>query len=173
MVYRFRAKLKFNSNGINNNIAQWCNDQASQRMDMAFHLNKGKRNEEPSHHTIKNNGEIWDCDIFVPDSEKSILEDLFAQIESIWSNIASSETEEDIQPYMDIHICHNGENKPCEKPYMVKREEYSEMEEWTQPEGSHDAYMEGDIVTHNGDTWISAIDNNTWEPGVYGWDIYG
>ena len=24
--------------------------------------------------------------------------------------------------------------------------------------------------THGGKTWVSAIDNNIWEPGVYGWE---
>lgn len=40
---------------------------------------------------------------------------------------------------------------------------------WTQPLGATDAYMQGDVVTHNNKTWISDIDNNVWEPGVYGW----
>ena len=42
--------------------------------------------------------------------------------------------------------------------------------EWVQPLGSEDDYNIGDKVTHNGKTWISTIDNNVWEPGVYGWD---
>ena len=41
--------------------------------------------------------------------------------------------------------------------------------EWIQPTGAHDAYALGSIVTHNGSTWTSTVDANTWEPGVYGW----
>lgn len=41
--------------------------------------------------------------------------------------------------------------------------------EWVQPTGAHDAYQKGDQVSHNGDTWISDVDGNTWEPGEYGW----
>lgn len=41
--------------------------------------------------------------------------------------------------------------------------------EWEQPESTN-PYMKGDKVTHNGKTWVSNIDNNVWEPGVYGWD---
>lgn len=41
--------------------------------------------------------------------------------------------------------------------------------EWKQPDSTN-PYMTGDKVTHNGSTWVSAIDNNVWEPGVYGWD---
>lgn len=39
---------------------------------------------------------------------------------------------------------------------------------WEQPESTN-PYMEGDRVTHKGKTWASDIDNNVWEPGVYGW----
>lgn len=45
-----------------------------------------------------------------------------------------------------------------------------EIEEWIQPTGAHDAYNTGDKVTHNGKTWVSTMDANTYEPGVYGWD---
>ena len=38
-----------------------------------------------------------------------------------------------------------------------------------QPTGAHDAYSKGDKVTHSGKHWASDVDNNTWEPGVYGW----
>lgn len=40
--------------------------------------------------------------------------------------------------------------------------------EWTQPDSTN-AYMTGDKVIHNDKTWVSDIDNNVWEPGVYGW----
>ena len=43
--------------------------------------------------------------------------------------------------------------------------------EWEQPESTN-PYMAGDKVTHNGATWVSDIDNNVWEPGVYGWSVY-
>ena len=40
--------------------------------------------------------------------------------------------------------------------------------EWEQT-GSTNPYSAGDKVLHNGKTWVSDIDNNVWEPGVYGW----
>lgn len=40
---------------------------------------------------------------------------------------------------------------------------------WVQPLGATDAYSKGDKVSHNGSHWVSAVDNNVWEPGVYGW----
>ena len=43
---------------------------------------------------------------------------------------------------------------------------------WEQPESTN-PYMKGDKVTHGGKTWVSTIDNNVWEPGVYGWEETG
>lgn len=37
-----------------------------------------------------------------------------------------------------------------------------------QPDSTN-PYMMGDKVKHNGKTWESIIDNNVWEPSVYGW----
>lgn len=44
-----------------------------------------------------------------------------------------------------------------------------EWPEWKQPVGAHDAYNTGDKVSHNNKHWISEIDANVYEPGVYGW----
>ena len=41
---------------------------------------------------------------------------------------------------------------------------------WSQPIGSHDAYAEGDKVSHNGKKWLCTCNANVWEPGAYGWD---
>lgn len=40
---------------------------------------------------------------------------------------------------------------------------------WEQPDSTN-PYMTGDKVSHNGKTWVSIVDNNVWEPGVYGWE---
>lgn len=44
-----------------------------------------------------------------------------------------------------------------------------EWPEWVQPTGAHDSYAAGYKVSHNGSHWVSDVDNNSWEPGVYGW----
>ena len=44
----------------------------------------------------------------------------------------------------------------------------SVIPEWEQPDSTN-PYSKGDKVTHNGKTWVSDIDGNVWEPGVYGW----
>lgn len=48
-----------------------------------------------------------------------------------------------------------------------------EIPVWKQPTGAQDAYMTGDKVWYpEKDTtvYISTVDNNVWQPGVYGWD---
>lgn len=44
---------------------------------------------------------------------------------------------------------------------------------WKQPTGAQDAYMTGDKVWYperDTDVWVSTVDGNVWQPGVYGWD---
>lgn len=43
-----------------------------------------------------------------------------------------------------------------------------EWPEWSQPIGAHDAYSLGAKVTHGGKHYISAVENNVWEPGAAG-----
>lgn len=46
---------------------------------------------------------------------------------------------------------------------------------WKQPTGAQDAYMTGDKVHYpdeDGPVYVSTVDNNVWQPGVYGWDLY-
>lgn len=50
---------------------------------------------------------------------------------------------------------------------MVSIEEWPE---WVQPTGAQDAYQTGDQVSHNEKHWLSIVDDNVWEPGVYGWE---
>lgn len=45
-----------------------------------------------------------------------------------------------------------------------------EFPEWIQPIGAETAYNTGDKVAHNGLHYISTVNANVWEPGVYGWD---
>lgn len=44
-----------------------------------------------------------------------------------------------------------------------------EIPAWQQPDSTN-PYAKGDKVTHNGKTWVSTVDGNVWEPGVYGWE---
>ena len=44
----------------------------------------------------------------------------------------------------------------------------SDWPEWVQPTGAHNAYAKGSQVTHNGERYVSQIDANVWEPGMFG-----
>ena len=54
--------------------------------------------------------------------------------------------------------------------WAVTSDPAEEWPAWSQPVGAHDAYAAGAKVTHNDQHWISAVDGNVCEPGVYCWD---
>ena len=59
---------------------------------------------------------------------------------------------------------------PDVTPALWTEVSVDEWPEWKQPLGSEDAYRAGDKVSHLEKHWISSIDYNVYEPGVYGWD---
>lgn len=61
--------------------------------------------------------------------------------------------------------------KPADAPSLFAKvliPDPTVIPEWEQPESTN-PYSKGDKVAHNGKTWVSDIDGNVWEPGVYGW----
>jgi len=52
---------------------------------------------------------------------------------------------------------------------QVVDESSGEVADWVQPTGAHDAYELGAIVMHNDKKWQSTVNDNVWEPGVFGW----
>ena len=44
--------------------------------------------------------------------------------------------------------------------------------DWVQPDSTN-PYMKDDKVKYNEKIYVSTIDNNVWEPGVYGWELEG
>lgn len=51
---------------------------------------------------------------------------------------------------------------------VLAGQEGTGLGEWTQPDSTN-PYMKGDKVIHNNEIYESNIDNNVWEPGIYGW----
>lgn len=82
--------------------------------------------------------------------------------------------ENELVLYKTIQEHESQENwQPKDVPAMFVRIAHEgEILDWVQPIGNHDAYQIGDKVNHNGDVWISIVDSNVWEPGVYGWEIF-
>lgn len=58
---------------------------------------------------------------------------------------------------------------PDATPALWTRVSVEEWPEWVQPTGAQDAYNTGDKVSHLEKHWISTMDANVFEPGVYGW----
>lgn len=54
-------------------------------------------------------------------------------------------------------------------PALYAEVSLEEWPEWVLPISAETAYKLSDKVSHNGIHWISDVDNNVWEPGVYGW----
>ena len=69
------------------------------------------------------------------------------------------------------HTAQAGWN-PVDAPSLWARvliEDPNTVPEWIQP-GSTNGYMMGDRVRHCEKIWVSMLDHNTWEPGIYGWE---
>lgn len=50
-------------------------------------------------------------------------------------------------------------------------EEVEIVPDFKQPTGAHDAYKKGDKVLFEGKIYVSNVDNNTWSPIEYGWEL--
>ena len=83
-------------------------------------------------------------------------------------------------------VQHNGKLWKCLQPHtsqsdwepgiavslwaeVLAGQDGADVGEWVQPDSTN-AYMAGDVVTHNEKTWRSTVDNNVWEPGAFGWE---
>ena len=102
--------------------------------------------------------------------------DLFVEWDENWRGSAGSIVQDEGQLYRSIHdVTDAGQNrKPSETPSMWTRigNPLEEFTEWIQPIGAHDAYEQGAKTSHSGKKWVSDVDSNVWEPGVYGWTEY-
>ena len=91
-----------------------------------------------------------------------------------WSVGKSYATGDRVQYEGTLYKCVQGHTSqadwtPPATPALWTAVSLDEYPAWVQPTGAHDAYSKGDKVTHSGKRWTSDVDNNTWEPGVYGW----
>jgi len=99
-------------------------------------------------------------------------EDLFCVWDENCTGRAGSIVKDDGALFRSIHNVGPGQNtRPSTTPAMWMRIGIpgDEWPPWSQPLGAHDAYMRGAQVTHRDTRWTSDLDNNIWEPGVFGW----
>lgn len=108
---------------------------------------------------------------YLPDETALEVPDLFAP----WGDDADYAVGDRVKYRDTLYKCliaHHSQPswKPDVSPSLWVRVTVEEWPEWVQPVGSTDAYKMGDKVTHNGKRWISYVDSNVWEPGVWGWN---
>lgn len=120
--------------------------------------------------------------VFVKLAEKGELDEavitdhpkLFIEWTENWTGKAGTIVACEGGLYRSIHdITTTAQNtKPSETPSMWTRigNPQDEYPTWYQPTGAHDTYSLGDKVSHNDKHWKSTVNNNVWEPGVYGWE---
>lgn len=121
--------------------------------------------------------------VFVKMAEDGALDDvtisehpsLFPTWTSNWTGKAGTILMDEGKLYRSIHdITNKAQNtKPSETPSMwtAISDPTQEYPEWVQPIGAHDAYANGDKVSHEDKHWVSTVDGNVWKPGVYGWEV--
>lgn len=100
--------------------------------------------------------------------------DLFPEWTENWTGKAGAILRDGDTLYRSLHdITTTAQNtKPSETPSMWKAvaDPTEEYPMWVQPLGAFDTYATGDKVAHNDKHWISTVDDNVWEPGIYGWE---
>jgi hypothetical protein len=75
---------------------------------------------------------------------------------------------------VQAHTSQEGWEPPAVPALWTEVAKPGEIPVWKQPTGAQDAYMAGDKVhypTANDPVYVSTVDNNVWEPGVYGWEV--
>lgn len=93
-----------------------------------------------------------------------------------WNETASYEVGDRVQYEGTLYKClqaHTAQAdwEPSEAVSLWVRVDDPSVEfpAWIQPVGAQDAYPKGAKVSHLEKHWISDVDNNVWEPSVYGW----
>ena len=109
---------------------------------------------------------------YLPDSEAYYAPELFP----VWKTATAYAVNDRIQYGVKLYKCvqaHTSQDDwtPDVTPalWTAVPDPAIEWPDWVQPTGAQDAYAKGDKVAHNDKHWISDVNANVWEPGVYGW----
>ena len=108
---------------------------------------------------------------YLPDDEAETVTILFPKWAADTEYAADDRRQYDELLYRCVQAHTSQEGwEPPNVPALWVRTSVDEWPEWIQPMGAQDAYNIGDKVNHNDKHWISNLNGNVWEPGVYGWD---
>lgn len=97
----------------------------------------------------------------------------------IWRADTNYDTDERIRYGEKLYRCvqaHTSQSDwtpPAAPALWTEVAKPGEIPVWKQPTGAQDAYSKGDKVKYpdaDGDVWVSIVDSNVWQPGVYGWE---
>lgn len=113
---------------------------------------------------------IKDLVTFLPD-EAAVERTVLFPVWTPWADYAVDfrvQHEGTLYKCVQAHTSQDGWT-PDVTPALWTRVSIDEWPDWVQPTGAQDAYNAGDKVTHKETRWISDVDSNVWEPGIYGW----
>lgn len=82
--------------------------------------------------------------------------------------------DEKLYKCVQAHTSQEGWEPPATPALWTEVAKPGEIPVWKQPTGAQDAYSKGDKVHYpdeDGPVYVSTIDNNVWEPTVYGWEV--
>ncbi len=82
--------------------------------------------------------------------------------------------EDKLYKCVQAHTSQEGWEPPNVPALWTEVAKPGEIPVWRQPTGAQDAYNTGDLVHYpdaDGPVYRSTVDNNVWEPGVYGWEV--
>lgn len=146
---------------------------------------EGLLTEEQAFDILKNNSSFieWDdpmqdaIDTLLPiltDEQAEIVTNMYPEWKIDISYAIGERIKYDNKLYrcVQIHTSQIGWEPPITPALWVRTVPDGDIPDWVQPTGAQDAYNKNDKVKHNGSTWISNVDANVWEPGVYGWDEF-
>lgn len=107
---------------------------------------------------------------YLDDEQAETVTDLYP----FWSSGVAYEVGDRVQFNGLLYRCvqaHTSQEDwtPDKVPALWVRTWTDPFPEWVQPTGAHDAYAKGDTVSFNGKHWISDVNANVWQPGIYGW----
>lgn len=119
---------------------------------------------------------IEDAAVFLPDDKAIEAIELYP----LWEIGVGYETgeriryDEKLYRVVQSHTSQTGWEPPSVPALFTEIAYPGYIPVWKQPTGAQDAYMKGDKVHYpdkDSAVYASTVDYNTWQPGVYGWEI--
>lgn len=126
-------------------------------------------------HAYKIREILYKASASISDEDALEAKELFA----LWKKDKRYETNERVRfedklyKCVQAHTSQEGWEPPATPALWTEVAKPGEIPVWRQPTGAQDAYMTGDKVhypTADDPVYVSTVDNNVWEPGVYGWE---